>query len=96
MSKSRIRIGILGSGSMGAEHANAYRAIENIDVVGVFSRSQQRAEAVAQVCGAKPIAGTLWIVSAVRQTQSYSTHDAPWTRSRYRLQHRDRFKNTKR
>jgi predicted dehydrogenase len=55
MAKSKIRIGILGSGSMGAEHANAYRAIENIEVASVVSRSQQRAKAVAQVCGAKPI-----------------------------------------
>jgi UDP-N-acetylglucosamine 3-dehydrogenase len=50
MSKSQIRIGILGGGSMGAVHADAYRTIDSVEVVGVFSRSRERAEAVARIC----------------------------------------------
>jgi predicted dehydrogenase len=40
---------------MGAEHAAAYRAIENTEVVGVCSRSRGRSEATAQICRAKPV-----------------------------------------
>lgn len=50
----KIRLGILGAGAMGAEHAAAYTSIADVEVVGVFSRNLQRAQSVARLCGAKP------------------------------------------
>jgi len=52
---SRIRIGILGGGSMGAAHAAAYHAVDSVEVVGVFSRNRKRAEAVARMCSAAAV-----------------------------------------
>ncbi len=53
MSESKIRIGILGSGAMGSEHAGCYREISEVEVVGVFSRNSERAAAAAKICGAR-------------------------------------------
>jgi UDP-N-acetylglucosamine 3-dehydrogenase len=50
-----VRIGILGSGWMGAVHAECYRQIKGATVVGVFSRNQERAEAAAKICDAKAV-----------------------------------------
>jgi len=50
----KIRIGILGAGAMGAEHAGAYAHIPDIEVVGVFARDLERARSVADICGAQP------------------------------------------
>jgi predicted dehydrogenase len=47
MPKSKIRVGILGAGSMGSEHATAYRAVAGVEVAGVFSRTRERAETLA-------------------------------------------------
>ena len=49
---SEIRIGILGTGWMGSVHAECYRRIKGAKVVGIFSRSRERAEAVAKICDA--------------------------------------------
>ena len=51
---SAIRIGILGAGAMATAHAAAYAGIAEATVVGVFSRDQTRALAVASICGAQP------------------------------------------
>jgi len=52
-----VRIGILGAGAMGAVHAAAYAAMPGVEVVGVFSRNQERARIVASLCRrAKPFA----------------------------------------
>lgn len=53
MAKSKIRIGILGAGAMGTEHADVYRAIEGVEVAGVFSRTSERATTVANICNAR-------------------------------------------
>lgn len=53
MKPSKIRIAILGSGSMGLEHAGCYREIPGIEVVSVFSRDKGRASTAAEICGAK-------------------------------------------
>ncbi len=55
MAKSKIRIGILGAGAMGSEHAAVYRAIEGVEVAGVSSRNFERAVAAARICNAKPV-----------------------------------------
>jgi UDP-N-acetylglucosamine 3-dehydrogenase len=50
----KIRIGILGAGAMGVEHAAAYAHIPDVEVVGVFARDLERARSVADICGAQP------------------------------------------
>jgi len=50
-----IRIGILGAGAMGSVHAAAWAAIENAQVIGVFSRDPARAGATAALCSAEPV-----------------------------------------
>jgi len=54
MPNDKVRIGILGAGSMGTEHEAAYAVIPEVEVVGVFSRNPERARALAQRCGAAP------------------------------------------
>src|SRR5215469_10649656 len=53
MSESKIRIGILGSGSMGSVHAECLRDLPGVEVTGVFSRNRDHAAAAARICGAK-------------------------------------------
>jgi UDP-N-acetylglucosamine 3-dehydrogenase len=52
MARDRLRIGLVGAGAMGAAHAGAYADMEDVEVVGVFSRDRARAEATAAICGA--------------------------------------------
>jgi UDP-N-acetylglucosamine 3-dehydrogenase len=54
MSAAKIRIGILGAGAMGSEHAGSYRNIDGIEVRAVFSRDTKRAANAAAICGARP------------------------------------------
>jgi UDP-N-acetylglucosamine 3-dehydrogenase len=61
-SKSRIRIGILGAGAMGSAHAAAYRAIDDVEVAGVFSRSRGKAENAARICGAKAFTDPMQLI----------------------------------
>lgn len=51
---TRVRIGILGAGAMGAMHATAYAGVEGVEIVGVFARDLERARSVAALCGAEP------------------------------------------
>ena len=55
VTNSEVRIAVLGSGSMGSAHADSYARAKNVKVIGVFSRNQERAEAVARIRAAKPI-----------------------------------------
>src|SRR5581483_6619152 len=48
-----IRVGIVGAGAMGAEHALVLGEMADVRVAGVFSRTEARASAVAQSCGAQ-------------------------------------------
>ncbi len=50
-----IRIGILGAGTMGAVHASAYSGMPDVEVVGVFARTPDRARRVAEICRATPV-----------------------------------------
>lgn len=56
MEDAKVKIGILGAGSMGATHAAAYASLPDVEVVGVFARDETRARAIADLCGAKPFA----------------------------------------
>jgi predicted dehydrogenase len=47
-----LRIGLLGAGAMGAEHAYCYNRIDGVEVASVFSRDPAHAAAVAKDCGA--------------------------------------------
>lgn len=47
-----LRVGIIGAGAMGAEHAYVFGEMDDVEVVGVFSRTEARARAVAATCGA--------------------------------------------
>jgi len=49
MASGKIRIGILGAGAMGAEHAAAYADIPDDEIVGVFARDLERARGVSGV-----------------------------------------------
>jgi UDP-N-acetylglucosamine 3-dehydrogenase len=40
---------------MGSVHADCYQRIEGANVVGVFSRNRERAEAAAKICGAQAV-----------------------------------------
>jgi predicted dehydrogenase len=55
MPQATIRIGIVGAGTMGSAHADAYRAIQGVKIVGVFSRNRQRAEIAARICDAAAV-----------------------------------------
>jgi len=48
-----IRIGLLGAGAMGAEHAYCYNLIDGVQVVRVYSRDLTRAAAAAKACRAE-------------------------------------------
>lgn len=54
MASRNIRIGILGAGAMGAEHAAAYAGISDLEIIGVFARDPDRARSLATTCGAQP------------------------------------------
>lgn len=48
-----LRVGLLGAGAMGAEHAYCYSQMTSVEVVGVFSRDPARAAETAGPLGAK-------------------------------------------
>ena len=47
-----LRVGIIGAGAMGAEHAFVLGEMADVEVAGVFSRTEARAKAVAGSCAA--------------------------------------------
>ncbi|HVC81906.1 MAG TPA: Gfo/Idh/MocA family oxidoreductase [Chloroflexota bacterium] len=49
-----IRVGLAGTGSMGTVHANAYRDIPGVAVVGVVGRDQGRTATIASSLNAHP------------------------------------------
>lgn len=51
---ARVRIAILGAGSMGTVHAAAYAGMPEVSLAGVYSRDPARAAAVAAICRARP------------------------------------------
>jgi len=53
-----IKIGIIGCGFMGKVHANCYRALQNVKVVGVSDIRQDRAKEIANLTGARVFTDT--------------------------------------
>ena len=48
-----IKIGIIGCGAIGKKHANCYRALQNVRVVGVSDIRQYKAKEIANLTGAR-------------------------------------------
>lgn len=44
----KLKVAIVGAGSMAREHIRAFRDISNVEVAGIFSRTRTRAEALAK------------------------------------------------
>jgi len=63
MSESKVRIGILGSGSMGSAHAECLRQFPEVEIAGVFSRDRDRAAAAAKLCGARATTNPIELVA---------------------------------
>ncbi len=54
-----LKIGILGAGFMGSTHAQAFATLPDVEIVGISSRSQEKAEALAEKYGAKAFTDAL-------------------------------------
>jgi UDP-N-acetylglucosamine 3-dehydrogenase len=63
MSAVKIRIGILGAGAMGSEHAGCLLNVAGVEVVAMFSRDRSRAAAAAKICGAKPTTEAMEVIA---------------------------------
>jgi predicted dehydrogenase len=61
-----IRIGVLGAGFMGTPHARAFAGIADVQVVGIFSRSAEKAAALAAEVGAEPFTDPLKLIGDSR------------------------------
>jgi predicted dehydrogenase len=49
-----LKVGVLGAGFMGGTHARAFAKVPDVQVVGVSSRSAEKAAALAKEVGAQP------------------------------------------
>lgn len=49
----KVRVGVLGTGALGRHHARLYKECEGADLVGIFDRDTERAQAVADEIGTK-------------------------------------------
>ena len=54
-----LKVGVLGAGFMGTTHARAFAKLPDVQVVGVSSRSAEKAAALAKEVGARPYADAL-------------------------------------
>jgi UDP-N-acetylglucosamine 3-dehydrogenase len=63
MSDPKVKVGILGAGAMGGEHAFCFGEIENVEVAGLFSRSPERAEAAAKLYNTKAVSDPLALIN---------------------------------
>jgi len=54
-----LKVGVLGAGFMGGTHARAFAKLPDVQVVGVSSRSAEKAAALAKEVGARPYADAL-------------------------------------
>jgi predicted dehydrogenase len=52
----RLRVGVVGVGHLGKEHARILVALPDVELVGVADSNISQAEAVAQPCGTRPFA----------------------------------------
>jgi len=49
-----LKVGILGAGFMGGTHAQAYSLLPDVQIVGISSRSAEKARKLADQYGARP------------------------------------------
>src|SRR5258708_27738950 len=49
----KIRVGVVGAGEFGRNHARGYREIDGVELVGVLDQNAARAEAIAQEFGTR-------------------------------------------
>jgi len=61
-----IGIGVLGAGFMGTPHARAFAGIPDVRVVGIFSRSAEKAAALAEEVGAEPFSDPMKLATDPR------------------------------
>ena len=61
-----LKVGVLGAGFMGGTHARAYAKLPDVQVVGVFSRSAERAAALAAEVGAEPFTDAMALATDPR------------------------------
>ena len=61
-----LRVGILGAGFMGGTHAAAFAQLPDVQIVGVSSRSAEKAGALAAKYGAKPFSAALELATDPR------------------------------
>ena len=54
-----LKIGILGAGFMGSTHAAAFATLPDVKIVGISSRSEEKARALAEKYGAEPFTDAL-------------------------------------
>ncbi len=61
----KIKVGVIGVGYLGNFHAQKYAAMKNVDLVGVFDRSIDRAQEIAEICQTKAFADYHELISLV-------------------------------
>lgn len=61
-----LKVGILGAGFMGSTHARAYTKLAEVQVVGISSRSKEKAEALAKEVGAEAMTDHLALATDPR------------------------------
>jgi len=53
----KIRVGVVGAGEFGRNHARVYREMDSVELVGVVDQNAERAEAIAQEFGTRAFKG---------------------------------------
>jgi len=55
----KIKVAVIGAGSMAREHIRAFQALEGVSVAGIYSRTKSRAEALAQEFNISTVADSI-------------------------------------
>jgi predicted dehydrogenase len=61
-----VRVGILGAGFMGGTHARAFAKLQDVEIVGVSSRTRDKAEKLAKEYAAEPFTDSLALATDPR------------------------------
>ena len=61
-----LKVGILGAGFMGGTHAAAFAGLPDVQIVGISSRSAEKAAALAAKYGAEPFVDALKLATDPR------------------------------
>jgi predicted dehydrogenase len=66
MSSSRkVRVGVIGVGSLGQNHARIYASLPAVELVGVYDADQARAQAIASLHGTRAFASVEQLAEAI-------------------------------